>query len=119
MWHHFLAPGASSSIPIDWIDFSTIRYKPDTNVPDQFEWSDRDNNLLFCRNNIFNGNQNNNNNKEDENEWWFCAVKETRKMGEIGEEVEVTLSPPVIIENLLAADLAYKVRKLATMHSLI
>jgi len=59
---------------------------------------------------MFNGSQNNNNNnKEDENEWWFCAVKETRKVGEIGEEVEVTLSPPVIIENLLAADLAYKV----------
>lgn len=58
---------------------------------------------------MFNGAQNNNNNKEDENEWWFCAVKETRKMSELGEEVEVTLSPPVIIENLLAADLAYKV----------
>lgn len=106
----YVAPGGSSSIPIDWVDFSTIRYKPDTNTSDQFEWSDRESNLLFCRNNMFNGAQNNN--KEDENEWWFCAVKETRKTSELGEEVEVTLSPPVIVENLLAADLAYKVRDL-------
>jgi hypothetical protein len=96
----------SVSIPFQYVPFRSLKYRPN----DAFEWS-TGKDILFCqkKQTELNANVNNNNKDVNSNTFWMCVISEEEIELEFGSDYIITLYSPLIVENLLATKITYKV----------
>jgi len=105
--------GQSKSIPLQYVPFKTLKYRPN----DMFEWS-TGKDILFCKNKQSVNSDNNNTNIKSAT-FWMCAISEEEVELELGTDHIITLYSPLIVENLLATKITYKIEDAETKEEII